>query len=308
LESKDIFSAPDVKTVYCIPSIFNQDGIVRRISKKLDISTPKCKRLSVWERLLKKEPDKKIRIAIAGKYTNLEDSYASVVEALEHSRRHLGCNVEIVWFDTEDFSKSKLNNLDGIIVPGGFGSRGVEGKIKIIKYAREKKIPYLGICYGLQLAVVEYLRNVCNIKEATSIEIEENTQSPAITLLDEQKNIVKKGGTMRLGAYEAYLEKGIISSLYKKFKLGTNCKKGYLVSERHRHRYEVNPEYVDILERNKLKITGKSKERNLVEFIELPTNIHPYFVATQSHPELKSKLDVPAPLFYGLIRAALRNK
>ena len=192
-----------------------------------------------------------------------------------------------------------MKNVDGIIVPGGFGSRGVEGKIKVIRYARENKIPFLGLCYGLQLAVIEYARNICNLKDANSTEINPNTPYPLIDILPEQKNVVNKGGTMRLGAYPANLVMGtLVHSLYNKD----------VVYERHRHRYEVNPEYHEILQKNGLMFSGMSPDKRLVEFIELPKNVHPYFVATQAHPELKSRFERPAPLFYGLVRACIKNE
>jgi CTP synthase len=207
--------------------------------------------------------------------------------------------------DTEAIETGKesvvdaVKGLDGIIVPGGFGNRGWEGKIQVIKFARENKIPFLGLCLGLQAAVIEYARDVCGLNDANSTEMNPDTKHKVITLMDEQRNVVDKGGTMRLGAYEAVLSKGsIVSQLYD----------SHTASERHRHRYEVNPANHKILKEKGLVLCGLSQNGKLVEFIELPKEVHPYFTATQSHPELKSKLEKPAPLFYGLVKAAKELK
>ena len=189
-----------------------------------------------------------------------------------------------------------MKNIDAIIVPGGFGSRGTEGKINVIKYARENNIPFLGLCFGLQLAVIEFARNVCNLKDANSTEINSNTKNPIIDILPEQKNINNKGATMRLGAQKANLKTNTLAcKVY-------GCCEAY---ERHRHRYEVNPDYHKILEDNGLILSGLSSDNRLVEYIELPENKHKFFLATQSHPELKSKFEHPNPLFYGLLNATL---
>ena len=188
-----------------------------------------------------------------------------------------------------------LKDVDGIIVPGGFGSRGTEGKIKCIQYARENNIPYLGLCFGFQMAVIEFARNVCGLEGAHSTEIEPNTKYPVIDIIPEQKEIDEKGGTMRLGAYPAILKEGsIVASLYGKTE----------VSERHRHRYEVNPDYIEILEKHGLVFSGRSPDGKLMEFLEIPD--HKFFVGTQAHPEFKSRLDSPAPLFYGFLKACLK--
>ncbi len=307
IDEKAVFSCKDLDSVYKVPNHFNEQGFIEQIQNKLDLELGNKDKLNNWNKLLSQEKINNLKIAICGKYTDLEDSYASVVESLKHCEYNLKTNIEIVWFDTEDFknNKSKLSNIDAIIVPGGFGSRGIQGKIDVIEFARTNKIPYLGICYGLQLAVIEFLRHVCGQETATSLEIDQNAENPSITLLDEQQNIVQLGGTMRLGKYEGKLKQGIIKDLYKKLDLIN--KEGF-VSERHRHRYEVNPNIIPTIEEKGLKVCGNSKERNLVEFIELEQSLHPYFVATQSHPELKSKLEKPAPLFYGLVQAALKLK
>lgn len=304
ISKENVFTAPDLTSVYELPSEFQKQDLIKRVSEELGLNLPKCNKFETWNKLLSKKKNQKLNILIAGKYTDLEDSYASIIESLAHCEYNLGVEINVNWIETsKKLNEAELKLADAIIVPGGFGSRGVEGKIEVIKFARENKIPYLGICYGLQLAVVEYARNVCKIKDANTIEVDENCKEPIITLLDEQRKIVKMGGTMRLGSYDAKLRNGIVKDLYKELNLIEDS----IVKERHRHRFEVNPNYTKILEDNKLMISGKSIDRDLVEFIELPKNIHPYFVATQAHPELKSKLEKPAPLFYGLVKAALNK-
>lgn len=309
LKKEDIISAIDVDCIYKVPKVFDEQGLVERVCEKLHLRVPDKEKLSVWTDLLKTKKDDNVKIAIAGKYTDLEDSYASLIESLNHCSFHFGVNVKVLWIETSNsIDYDLMMGCDAIIVPGGFGTRGVEGKIEVIKFARENKIPFLGICYGLQLAIVEFLRNVCSIKDATSLEIDENAKNPAITILEEQKSITKKGGTMRLGVYDAVLQNGIIKDLYEELELFRIDGDKFIVSERHRHRFEVNPDYKKYFEDKGLIVCGKSVERDLVEFIELDSNLHPYFVATQSHPELKSKLEKPAPLFYGLVKKALELK
>jgi CTP synthase len=249
--------------------------------------------------------DKQITIAICGKYTKLEDSYASIIESLMHCSAHTKHKVNVKWIETTDIEEGKisaeeiLKGVSGVIVPGGFGTRGTEGKIDIIRYVRENKMPFLGICLGLQLAVVEYARNVCGLEGAGSTEIDPETKHPVVDILPEQKEIKNKGGTMRLGAYKAVLQSGTLA--YKLYN-------SEVVWERHRHRYEVNPEHHKQLKDNGLVISGASEDKRLAEFIEIKD--HPYFIATQAHPELKSKLSEPAPLFFGLVKAAIdfRNR
>ena len=290
-----VITGLDVDDIYKIPIVFEQEGINKIISKHLNIEV--AENVHKWKELIenKENYNKEINMAICGKYTALEDSYVSIIESLNHCSANLKCKINLKWIETTDADKveEQLKNINGIIVPGGFGSRGSEGKIKAIKYARENNIPYLGLCYGLQLAVVEFARNVCGLKDANSSEICE-TKNPVIDILPEQKEINDKGGTMRLGGYEADILKGS-----KVFEFYNSDK----VSERHRHRYEVNPKYHEILKENGMVFSGTSKNGRLVEFIELP-NLK-YFIATQSHPELKSKLERPAPLFYNFVKACL---
>lgn len=298
IENKNVITAIDVDTVYKIPGKFNDQKVLDRLIECLDLDNFKYN--DKWGHLFDKKK-KIVTIGICGKYTALEDSYASVVEALWHSSLQQGVDVDIRFYDTQQYENnddfSDLDKCDGIIIPGGFGSRGVEGKINIIKYVRENNIPFLGICYGLQLAVIEFIRNICGLKDANSTEIDPNTKDPVITILKDKKNEKNLGGTLRKGAYLAILDdSSLISKLY-----------GYnKVSERHRHRYEVNPNYHNILRDKGLCLCGISPDGRLVEFIE--NKNHPYFVATQAHPELKSSFDKPAPLFYGLIQAAIDKK
>jgi len=303
IEEKAVITGLDVDCVYKIPIVFSEEGINYIIKEKLGIDSgvkPEWKKLV--DNLSKL--DKELNIAICGKYTKLEDSYASILEALKHCSANLKAKINVKMIETTDVNnqedaKKLLKGIDGVIVPGGFGSRGVEGKIEVIRYCREKNIPFLGLCYGLQLATVEFARNVCGLKDANTTEVDEKTKYPVIDIMPEQKNIENKGGTMRLGAYPAVMkEKTIIWALYDKQKE---------VSERHRHRYEVNPEYHEILQKHGLIFSGMSPDKRLVEFIELPKEKHKYFVGTQAHPELKSKLEKPGPLFYGLVKACLEK-
>ena len=293
LNKEEIITGIDVADVYKIPLTFEEQGMSQLLARKLNI--PIRPKMGKWRSLVKnrEEANKEITIAIAGKYTALEDSYASIIEALHHCEAHFATKVNVKWIETSH-DQIDLRGVHGVIVPGGFGSRGTEGKIKVIQECREKKIPFLGICYGLQMAVIEFARNLCGKPDANSTEVNENC-FPIIDILPEQKEILEKGGTMRLGAYPAVIEEGsLVNYLYKSNK----------VSERHRHRFEVNPEAHDILRENGLIISGVSPDGKLAEFIELKD--HPYFVATQGHPELKSSLLEPAPLFRGLVDAALR--
>ncbi len=293
-----VITGLDVDDIYEIPIIFEKEGLPEIIHKKLNIYSPP--ELGRWKKLIEnvRNPSKVVTVAICGKYTKLEDSYASIIESLNHCSAHLSCKINLKWIETTDLGDaSVLNGVDGVIVPGGFGSRGTEGKIEIIRRAREENIPFLGLCLGLQLAVVEYARNVCGLTGANSTEFDQDTAYPVIDILPEQRDITEKGGTMRRGAYEAVVKRGTrVSELYHSLS----------VSERHRHRYEVNPEYHRALTDNGLILSGMSEDGRLVEFIELPHL--EFFVATQAHPELKSRIEVPSPLFYGFVQACLRGE
>ena len=293
VNSDAVITGLDVEDIYEIPVVFEQENLPEIIHKKLNIYSPPD--LRKWKALIDniKNPKSEITVAMCGKYTRLEDSYASIIESFNHCSAHFSCRINLKWVETTDLSAvSFLDNVDGVVIPGGFGSRGTEGKIKIIRLARERDIPFLGLCLGLQLAVIEFARNVCGLNGANSTEIDPDTPYPVIDILPEQRMVSEKGGTMRLGAYPAVLKKGsLVSDLYG----------AEVASERHRHRYEVNPEYHSTLIENGLIISGSSKDGRLVEFIELPGL--KFFVATQAHPELKSKMETPAPLFYGFIKA-----
>jgi CTP synthase len=295
VEPEAVITGLDVDDIYEIPIIFEDEGLSGIIHKKLGIYSPPD--LIKWKLLVHrlKNPEKEITVAMCGKYTKLEDSYASIIESFNHCSAHLGCRINLKWIETTDLCDiSFLDEIQGIVVPGGFGARGTEGKIEIIRQARVRNIPFLGLCLGLQMAVIEFSRNVCNLAGANSTEMDPDTHHPVIDIIPEQKNVDDKGGTMRLGAYRAILKKGtLVQSLYGTME----------ASERHRHRYEVNPEYHRLITENGMVFSGCSPDGRLVEFIELP-NLR-YFVATQAHPELKSRMNFPAPLFLGFVKACL---
>ena len=309
VDKKDIISAPDIESVYEVPINFERDDLSRRVLKKLGLPTKKTN-LKRWYDLVDniKKSKKKVTIGIVGKYFGtgnfvLSDSYISVIEAIKHACYKLKLKPEIEWLNSEDFENGKtkfstLKKYDGIIVPGGFGSRGIEGKINVIKYCRENKIPFMGLCYGMQLAVIEFARNVLGLKEAHTTEIKRNTKVPVIDIMPEQKkNLAEKnyGATMRLGAYPAFLRRGTIArQAYGQDE----------ISERHRHRWEVNPDYVEQLEKGGLVFSGKSKDGRLMEIAELPKSKHPFFLATQFHPEFKSTPLDSHPLFFEFIKAS----
>lgn len=295
VDVEQIISGHDVKSIYEIPLVYREQGFVERLKSRLNISITET--LEGWEKLVQniRAPERKVTVAVCGKYTELKDSYASITEALTHAGAHCNAGVEVKWVETTNVDDATvaeaLRGMDGVLVPGGFGSRGIEGKISVIRHARENKVPFLGICYGLQLAVVEFARNVCDIEGAHTAEVE-GAERRVIDWLPEQRDVKKKGGTMRLGACKAVLKpQTIVHGLYGEDE----------VWERHRHRYEVNPEYHEALKKGGLVFSGASEDGRLVEFIELSN--HPYFVATQAHNELTSRLERPNPLFLGFVRA-----
>lgn len=294
-----IISGRDINTVYDIPLMFEQEGLLALLQNTLGL--PKDSSLETWFELVKniQQPEKEITVALCGKYTQLKDSYVSVLEALVHAGAHQKVKVNVKWIETTDIENipDKLKEVSGIIVPGGFGSRGAEGKIELIRYARKNNIPFLGLCFGLQLAVVEYARNVCGLANANTTEINPDTPHPVIDLLESQHMIKRKGATMRLGSYNTVLAEG---SLVHQFYGSLS------VNERHRHRYEVSQDYHTVLAENGLVLSGFSPDKKLVEFIELSN--HKFFCATQAHPELKSRLLNPAPLFMGFVKACLANE
>jgi CTP synthase len=305
---QDVISAPDISSIYEVPANFEKDNLGKRLLDKFNLK-PKKRNFKDWNKLVQniKSSTEPVRIGIVGKYFGtgdfiLSDSYLSVIEAIKHAAWSLKRKPEITWLNAETYEKTpasveELKNFDGIIIPGGFGKRGIEGKMLAINYVRNNNIPFLGLCYGLQLAVIEFARNVCNLEDAHTTEVAPKTPQPVISTMPEQLvNIKEKkmGGSMRLGGYKCRLAKDSLSRrLY-----GSD-----VISERHRHRYEVNNDYRKILEKNGLAIAGINPEKNLVEIIELPG--HKYFVASQFHPELKSRPLSPHPLFVGLVRASI---
>lgn len=310
MHEEDIISAPDIESIYEIPVNFEKDKMGERILKKFGVTARKSD-MKDWREYVRKirNTNKTVRIAIAGKYFAtgkfvLSDSYISVIEAVKHAAWKLGHKAEIQWIDTQEYEKTsskirELDRFDGIIVPGGFGSRGVEGKLKVIRHARIEKIPYFGLCYGMQLAVVEFARSVAGFKKAHTTEIDPQTPYPVIAILPEQETNIKNkdyGGSMRLGMYPCGLKKDSVS-----FRAYGERN----IFERHRHRYEFNNEFKEKLEELGMVIAGINPERNLVEIIELKD--HPFFVGTQFHPELKSRPLDPHPLFKEFIKAAIKR-
>lgn len=307
IPSSQVISGPDVSSVYEIPLIYEREGLPEILHSTLGIySPPDLRQWETWVTNIKNNqvnPRKVVTIALCGKYTTLEDSYASVVESLTHCGAHLNVKVEIRWVDTQKLEVGTsvdeiLKGVDGIIVPGGFGRRGIEGKIQVIKHAREKGIPYLGICYGMQLAVIEFARNVCGLPGANTSEVQEEgvkVDHAVIDILPGQRNLSQKGGTMRLGGHDVELKQG--SQAYRIFGNKTS------VRQRFRHRYEVNPDYIGRLEEKGLVFSGKHPSENIMQVLELPG--HKFFMGCQFHPELTSNLRNPSPLFYHLVKAAL---
>jgi len=315
IKEEDVISAPDIESIYEVPVNFEKDNLGERILQKFNLKAKKNKKkANEWEEMVemikqvnKPSNKKKIKIAMIGKYFTtgdfvLSDSYISVIEAIKHASWPTGYKPVIDWIDSEVYEKKpkklgELADYDGIIVPGGFGSRGVEGKIKAIQFARENNIPYLGLCYGMQLATIEVARHLANLKNANTTEINPDTQYPVIDIAEDQKENIKNnlyGGSMRLGSYPCELKKESIS--FKAYKEKT-------VLERHRHRYELNNDFKDKLEKAGLMMMGINRERNLVEIVEFKN--HPFFVGVQFHPEFKSRPLQPHPLFREFIKACL---
>lgn len=302
-----VVTAVDVDSVYKIPLVFEEEGLTELLHKRLKIYSPP--ELIEWRNLVERllEPTGPVlRIAICGKYTDLHDSYASVIEAIRHCAAHMPAQVKIDWLDTAELERTQgdpgeiLKGIDAVIVPGGFGTRGIEGKIEVIRWCRENDLPFLGICYGMQLAVVEYARNVLGLRGANTVEVAEEgveVEHPVVCILPEQIGITAKGGTMRLGGHDIIIKENTSAqAIY-----GANK-----IRERFRHRYEINPDYVAQLEKAGLVFSGNNPDGSIVQVMELPD--HPYFMGCQFHPELTSKLEAPAPLFRELIQAAFRRE
>lgn len=301
--SKDaVIECRDMKSIYEVPLAL-EDQKFAEVVLKLLYSEQREANLDAWKNLVEKinHPQKTIKIAIAGKYTKLSDAYISVVESIKHAGYEYDAKTEIKWINSEDCvddaqCKELLKDVQGVVVPGGFGIRGIEGKLNVIKYVREHNIPFLGICLGMQCAVIEYARHVAGLKGANSTEFDENSAYPVIDLMAEQKNIKGYGGSMRLGAYDCHIKKGT-----KAYDVYGATK----ISERHRHRYEVNTDYIEQLKRAGLVFSGMSPDGMLSEIVELPEL--DWFVACQFHPEFKSRPERPHPLFKGLIQAAVNS-
>ena len=306
-----VISAPDVETIYDIPLAYHQEGLDEEILRRFGLPRKKAK-LQDWQALVKQAKTAKttVRIGIVGKYFQsgdftLADSYLSVIEAIKHAAWVNGAKAELTWLNAEQYEQTpatlkELSGFHGIIVPGGYGSRGIEGKIAAIKYCREQRIPYLGLCYGMQLACVEFARHVVGLKDAHTTEVNGKTAYPVIHTMAEQVDLIKQkryGGTMRLGANACELKKGSIAA--KVYKRTT-------IMERHRHRYEFNNDYRKAFEKAGLTFSGIYREKDLVEIVELPANVHPFFVGVQFHPEFKSRPLHPHPLFVAFIKAGLR--
>ncbi|MFA5077807.1 MAG: CTP synthase, partial [Candidatus Micrarchaeia archaeon] len=297
-----VFDDPCVETVYELPLAFEKQGLYPVLARKLGLEPGRTADLDDWKKRIEriKKPKHELKVALVGKYTKVRDAYVSVSEALVHSGAEVNAHVHCDLLDAEKIEKSSaeevLNGYDAIIVPGGFGKRGIEGKISAIRYARESNVPYLGLCLGMQLMTVEYARDVAGMQNANSTEFDEKTAYPVIDILPEQKQIVKKGATMRLGAYEMNLKEGTHG--FEAYGEGT-------VHERHRHRYEVNPEFVQKLKDAGLVISGTHPKNEITEMVEWKDS---FGIATQAHPELKSRLEKPAPLFVALLKAAIKRR
>ena len=313
VKAENVISAPDVKSIYDIPVNYENDQLSLRLCKLLDLPTKKPADLAAWKKFVarSKNGNDTVKIAVVGKYFNsgdfvLSDVYLSVLEAIKYSAYSLNLKPEITYLSSQVFEdKDKLRDLkkyDGVLVPGGFGKTGIEGKLNVIEYVRKQKIPFFGICYGMQLATLEYAKNILKLKSVSTEEIDDKAEHLVIGVMDEQREKIAKkdmGGTMRLGQYESVLKKG---------SLAAKAYKATAVLERHRHRYEVNPKYIEQLEAAGFQFTGKSPDGRLMEIVELPTTTHPFFVGVQFHPELQARPLVPHPLFTAFVKASYESR
>jgi CTP synthase len=303
VDLKHVIESKNLETIYEVPLRYREQRLDDHIIKLLGIDPPPPPDLSGWETLVERITDPRrgrVRIAVVGKYTKLADAYMSIQQALVHGGIVHDTGVDIDWIASEELDGDKVRRLDdyhGVLVPGGFGVRGVEGMVETVRYIREHEIPYFGICLGLQCAIIEFARNVCGLEESHSAEFDRETDSPVITLMDSQRQVTEKGGTMRLGAYPCRLQPGTLARrIYDTAE----------VSERHRHRYEVNNEYRELLTSHGMVLSGLSPDEQLVELVELPE--HPFYVATQFHPEFRSRPNRPHPLFAAFVEAARRRR
>ena len=303
VEQKCVIESIDAKTIYEVPLLMKEEKLDEVVCEKLSLLGKDHYELKKWEKFLNhlSEPERTTEIALIGKYVELKDSYISIAESLIHAGAENKTRVNIHWIHSSEMEgeniKNQLSKMDGIIVAPGFGSRAVEGKISAVKFARENQVPFLGICLGMQCAVIEFARNVIGFKEAHSTEINSDTSYPVISMMEEQKELKNLGGTMRLGAYDCHVEKD--SLLHKIYE-------NDVISERHRHRYEFNNKYMKDFEENGVVFSGKNKANNLMETIEIPD--HPWFIGVQYHPEYKSRVVNPHPLFISFIKAALTHQ
>jgi len=298
-----VIEALDAESIYDVPLLMRKEKLAERVLSKLRIPNKTEPDLDQWRDFLGmlKNPSEEINIGFVGKYVELPDAYKSINEAFIHAGVMNECKVNIHWISSETINAENVNQMldkmDGVLVAPGFGERGMEGKIIAIKYARENKVPFFGVCLGMQCAVIEFARNVLGLDKASSTELDEHTPHPVIDLMEEQKNITDKGGTMRLGAYPCTLQKGSKAiAAYGKSK----------ISERHRHRYEFNNKYLKKMEAKGMKAVGINPDSGLVEIVELED--HPWFIGTQFHPELKSTVLNPHPLFVKFVHASLQHK
>ena len=303
VEQKCVIESIDAKTIYEVPLLMKEEKLDEVVCEKLSLLGKDHYGLKKWEKFLNhlSEPERTTEIALIGKYVELKDSYISIAESLIHAGAENKTRVNIHWIHSSEMEgeniKNQLSKMDGIIVAPGFGSRAVEGKISAVKFARENQVPFLGICLGMQCAVIEFARNVIGFKEAHSTEINSDTSYPVISMMEEQKELKNLGGTMRLGAYDCHVEKD--SLLHKIYE-------NDVISERHRHRYEFNNKYMKDFEENGVVFSGKNKANNLMETIEIPD--HPWFIGVQYHPEYKSRVVNPHPLFISFVKAALTHQ
>lgn len=302
VKKEDVIQSIDAETIYDVPNLMLEEGLDNVVLSKLNLPNGKLPKLKVWNNFLEgfKNPENTVEIGLIGKYVELHDAYKSISESFIHAGATNKVKVNINWIHSEDLTVSnastKLKGLNGILVAPGFGERGIVGKIEAVKYARENNVPFLGICLGMQMAVIEFSRNVLGLKDASSKEMNGDTPHPVIDLMEEQKNITNYGGTMRLGAWDCKLSKNSkVFSIYK----------NELISERHRHRYEFNNEYIKQIEEAGMIATGRNPKTNLVEVIEIPA--HPWFIGVQYHPEYKSTVLNPHPLFVDFVKASLEH-
>jgi CTP synthase len=300
-----VIEARDTETIYEVPVVFEEEGLASLVVRRLGLAGREPD-MQEWRQLVRrlKDPASDVTIGVVGKYTQNGDAYISIAEALKHGGIACDARVHIDWLESDQLEEpgldvaARLAQVDGLVVAPGFGERGVEGKIQAIRYVRENNLPFLGICYGLQMAVIEFARNVCGLAGAHTEEVAPDTPFPVVHILPEQRNVVDKGASMRLGSYPCRVsQKTMAAALYK----------DELIHERHRHRYEVNNDYREMLGKAGMVFSGVSPDYRLVEIIELSREAHPYFIATQFHPEFKSRPNRAHPLFAGLIEAALRR-